>query len=103
MERFLERAGFETIRLNIVATLGSTAAVKEALKTGLGASILSRLAVQDELQAGKLQEFHLAGLEMKRRFFLIKHKKRTLPLQYQAFSHYLRKKAEQVPVTAVHG
>jgi DNA-binding transcriptional LysR family regulator len=103
MERFLDQAAFDTSRLNIVATLGSTAAVKEGLKTGLGASILSRLAVQEELQAGKLQEFHLTGLEMKRKFFLIKHKKRTLPLQYQAFSNYIRKKAEPKQAAAAQG
>ena len=100
MERFLEQAGFDPTRLNIVATLGSTAAVKEALKTGLGAAILSRLAVQEELQAGRLREHRLAGLTMLRKFFLIKHKKRTLPLQYQAFSQYIRTKAEPEPHAA---
>jgi DNA-binding transcriptional LysR family regulator len=94
MEHFLGRAGIETARLNIVATLGSTAAVKEALKTGLGASILSRLAVHEELQDDKLQEYHIPGLEMKRHFYGIKHKKRTLPLQYQAFSHYIQRKVD---------
>ena len=94
MEYFLNRAAIETTRLNIVATLGSTAAVREALKTGLGASILSRLAVQEELQAGKLQEYRIPGLEMKRDFYSIKHKKRTLPLQYQAFSHYIQRMAD---------
>ncbi len=94
MEHFLSRAAIETGRLNIVATLGSTAAVKEALKTGLGASILSRLAVHEELQAGKLQEYQIPGLEMKRNFYGIKHKKRTLPLQYQAFSHYIQRTAD---------
>jgi len=102
MERFLDQAGFDPGRLNIVATLGSTAAVKEALKTGLGGSILSRLAVSEELQAGRLQEYHLASLEMRRRFFLIKHKKRTLPLQYQAFSSYILAEAEPGPAAAVY-
>jgi DNA-binding transcriptional LysR family regulator len=94
MESFLKRAAIETTRLNIVATLGSTAAVREALKTGLGASILSRLAVQEELQDGKLREYRIPGLEMKRNFYGIKHKKRTLPLHYQAFSHYIQRMAD---------
>lgn len=91
MEAFLEQADIDIDRLNIVATLGSTAAVKEALKSGLGASILSRLAVEEELQSGKLQEVKLADMEMKRSFYIIQHKKRTLPVQYQGFVHYLRK------------
>jgi DNA-binding transcriptional LysR family regulator len=98
MEYFLNQAAINIDRLNIVATLGSTAAIREALKTGLGASILSRLAVQEELQAGKLQEYQIPGLEMKRNFYGIKHKKRTLPLHYQAFSHYIHRSADQQQV-----
>ncbi len=94
MEHFLSQAAIVTVRLNVVATLGSTAAVTEALKAGLGASILSRLAVHEELLAGKLQEYRMPGLEMKRNFYGIKHKKRTLPLQYQAFSHYIQRMAD---------
>jgi len=94
MEHFLGRAAIDTSRLNIVATLGSTGAVREALKAGLGASILSSLAVHEELADGKLQEYQIPDLEMKRNFYGIKHKKRTLPLQYQAFSHYVHRVAD---------
>jgi hypothetical protein len=50
--------------------------------------------VQEELQAGKLQEYPIPGLKMKRHFYSIKHKKRTLPLHYQAFSHYIQRLAD---------
>ncbi|MBU0729627.1 MAG: LysR family transcriptional regulator [Proteobacteria bacterium] len=91
MEDFLARAGAEPDRLDIVATLGSTAAVKEAVKAGLGVSILSRLAVQEELHKGSFRILPIKGLAMKRSFYWIGHKKRTLPNQYQAFNTFITK------------
>ncbi|UCD66510.1 MAG: LysR family transcriptional regulator, partial [Deltaproteobacteria bacterium] len=41
-----------TSNFNIVATLGSTSAVKQAVKEGLGVSVISRIAVQEELDSG---------------------------------------------------
>lgn len=89
MEALLARVDIEAGKLQIAATLGSTAAIKEAVKAGLGVSILSRLAVREELAEGKLIEVQLDSLEMKRHFHFISHKKRTLPGHYQAFSQYL--------------
>jgi DNA-binding transcriptional LysR family regulator len=77
-------------KLNIVATLGSTAAVKEAAIQGLGITVLSRLAVQDELSSGKLQEIKIKGLTMSRDFYLVHHKLRTLPSHYQAFCQHIQ-------------
>lgn len=93
MEDFLIRTGIDPKRLDIVATLGSTAAVKEALKAGLGISILSRLAVRDELAAGKLKEIPIPDLKMRRDFYLIGHKKRTWPPLYEEFSRFLQESA----------
>ena len=94
MERFLEKTGIDARNLNIVAVLGSTDSVKQALKAGLGASILSRVAVQDELKAGLLKEITIKGLKMTRFFYLITHKRRTLPNPYDAFYEYLTKICE---------
>lgn len=72
-------------RLNICATLGSSAAVKEAVKANLGVSILSRLAVRDELLCGTIKEIAVTDLTMKRHFYIVTSPKRTLPNQYQEF------------------
>ena len=76
---------------NIVATLGSTSAVKQAVKEGLGVSIISRIAVQEELENKTLQEITIKNLKMKRKFYLVCQKKRTLPAQYLAFIKHLKK------------
>jgi DNA-binding transcriptional LysR family regulator len=75
--------------LNVVAVLGSTDSVREAVKSGLGASILSRFAVRDDLEAGRLEEVRVRGIRMKRGIYLVNHKKRTIPGQYRAFMDFL--------------
>ncbi len=91
MENRLEVAGLRPEGIQAAAVLGSTAAVREAVKEGLGVSILSRLAVREELKSGLLHEINLPGVSMKRHFFLIGHQKKTLPHQYQVFCDFLKK------------
>jgi DNA-binding transcriptional LysR family regulator len=90
-ENFLEKTGTTTDDFNIVATLGSTSAVRQAVKESLGASVISRIAVQEELGHKKLQEITIRNLRMKRKFYLVRQKKRTLPSQYAAFFSHLKK------------
>ena len=70
-------------QLNICATLGSSAAVKEAIKANLGVSVISRHAIQDELLNGKIRQIHIPGLSMKRKFYVVTPARRTLPNHYQ--------------------
>ncbi len=72
-------------QMNIVATLGSSAAVKEAIKAGLGVSMISRHAVREELQSGQLKEVRVGGLTMKRSFYVVTSSRRSLPNHYKEF------------------
>ena len=78
-----QRQSFE--QFNICATLGSSSAVKEAIKADLGLSIISRHAVRDELLQGTIKEVDVSGLTMKRNFFVVTSRKRTQPNHYQLF------------------
>jgi len=89
-ENFLRKSNTATAAFNIVATLGSTSAVKQAVKESLGASVISRIAVQEELANKTLQEIMIRGLRMKRKFYLVRQKKRTLPPQYSVFCSHLK-------------
>lgn len=72
-------------RFNICATLGSSASVKEAIKANLGVSIISRHALRDELANGTIKDVQLSGMTMKRNFYVVTSRKRTLPNHYQMF------------------
>jgi DNA-binding transcriptional LysR family regulator len=88
-ERILEERGvpFETFR--VAGIFSSTEAVKQAVKAGLGISILSKMSVIDDLEHGTLKEIRIKGVLMRRNIFLITHKKRTLPLTYRAFLEHV--------------
>jgi DNA-binding transcriptional LysR family regulator len=76
-------------RIRIAGIFGSTEAVKEAVKAGMGVSILSKFSVADELEHGQLTEIELTDIDMKRLFYIATHKKRTLPNLYEKFLEHL--------------
>ncbi len=84
IETFLTDKNHPLTSLNICATLGSSAAVREAVKANLGISALSRHAIKNDLERGSLKKLHIEGFTMKRSFYLVTSPKRTLP------NHYLR-------------
>jgi len=90
-ENFLKKNNITTNTFNIVATLGSTSAVKQAVKENLGASVISRVAVQEELDSGILYEIPIRNMKMKRKFYIVRQKKRSLPTQYAAFCEHMKK------------
>jgi len=88
-ERIFHRKGISLNTLNIAGIFGSTDAVKQAVKAGLGISILSRFAVVDELHEKSLIEIKPVDEGMKRTFFIASHKKRTLPRAYETFLDHI--------------
>lgn len=90
IERFLNQIGLSSAELQIRATLGSSSAIKEAVKSGLGSSIISRTAIRDELSHGTLRAVVVRGLTMHRSFYIVTARKRSLPNQYLVFTEYLK-------------
>ena len=94
MEEFGFKNGLAIDQLNTVAVLGSNAAIKEAIKENLGVSILSRISIRDELGCGKLKEIQIQGMTLKRSFYVVTLKKRSLPNHYTVFLETLLKTRE---------
>src|SRR4030095_8773763 len=78
--------------LNVAMELGSTAAVKEALISGCGVSIMSRTSIRRELADGILGDVPIRGLKMERDFYEVCYKQRPLSPVAQAFRNFLRNK-----------
>lgn len=78
--------------LNVKAILGSIDSLREAVKAGLGAGILSRFVVRDDLRSGILEATRIKGVKMKRDFHVISHQKRALPEHYRSFVQFLSEK-----------
>jgi len=63
--------------LKAVARFGTSTAVKEGIKAGLGVSILSSRALETELASGVLKVLRVENLPMRRSFYLIRDKRRV--------------------------
>lgn len=102
-ENILEGKGLSFENIKIAGIFGSTDAVKQAVKAGLGISILSRFSVTDELKHKILKEIKLLELQMKRKFYIVTHKKRTLPQTYKIFLENIMAESKRIQnSTAVH-
>jgi len=91
-EKQLEEHGVSWGSVKVAGIFGSTDAVKQAAKVGLGLTILSRFSVTEELKHKLLKEIKLAAPPMKRLFYIVTHKRRTLPLIYSLFLDHLKAK-----------
>jgi DNA-binding transcriptional LysR family regulator len=81
-----------TSGLNIIAQLGSTAAVIQGIKNNVGISIISTRAVTEELSAGTLKALKIKELDLKRNFYLTTHKDRTASPLCRAFIDFLKER-----------
>jgi DNA-binding transcriptional LysR family regulator len=89
VEQILEEHGIRPASLMEVAEIGSTAAVVEAVRSGLGISILSARAVEREVRAGTLAALSLKGVQLARPFYLIRRRNRELSPAAAVFWAYL--------------
>jgi DNA-binding transcriptional LysR family regulator len=83
--------GYSSERLNIIAEMGSTEAVIQGIKNKVGISILSTIAVAEELQAGTLKALTIKGLNLKRSFYITRHRHRSASPLSKAFMEFLKK------------
>ncbi len=75
--------------LNIKTIFGSSTAIKEGIKSGLGVSILSSRAIQNEIAMGTIKALRIKDIPMFRRFYLIKDKRRIASPLCQAMQDFL--------------
>ena len=90
----LFRKSYSLDDLNIISEMGSTEAVKQGIINNVGVSILSRIAVAEALQTGSLIALSVEGLDLKRSFYLTRHKYRSTAPLCRAFIEYLKKELE---------
>jgi DNA-binding transcriptional LysR family regulator len=89
LEKGLERAGRSLAELNVSLELGSNAAIKDAVKRGLGVAFLSRFCVQRELDFNELRTVAVRGLRLTRHFYLIYRRHRPLSRAASVFLRFV--------------
>lgn len=88
-ENGLQQINRQLDDFNIVAEMGSTTAVLQSIKSGMGLSILSMPAVEEALQYGTLWALDIEGLDLKRQFYLVRDKRLTISPLARIFQEHL--------------
>jgi DNA-binding transcriptional LysR family regulator len=88
-ERVLDHAGQSLSSFRVVGEMGSTQAIKQAVRAGVGISVISRLAIEDECGAGHLRALAIDGATISRAFYLVTHRERTRSPLAAAFLIFL--------------
>ncbi|MDA8172274.1 MAG: LysR family transcriptional regulator [Nitrospiraceae bacterium] len=97
MDNYLQSKGIPPGKLRVVASFSSERALIEAMKAGLGACVLPRLCVAEEFSKGSLKEVKIKGFKMQQRFYIVTHRKRTIPLISKLFIEHLRGTVDSGP------
>lgn len=86
----LAEKGLGTGDFTTAAILGSTTAVIQGIKSGIGVSIVSAIAVADDVRAEALAALPVRGLDLRRHFYLTYHKNRSFSPLCEAFTEFLK-------------
>ncbi|MCK8602449.1 selenium metabolism-associated LysR family transcriptional regulator [Desulfoferrobacter suflitae] len=95
MSETLREHGFDLASLSVVAEMGSTEAVRQAIKARIGISILSYHSIAEDLHNKSLVAPPIEGLRISRPFYLIQRKNRQVSPLCTAFLNYLRQRAAE--------
>ena len=71
LAKSLHALGVKLTDLKVVAEMGSTEAIRQGILSGLGGSVISRLAVEDDFATGRLVEVEIKGMDLERDFYLV--------------------------------
>jgi DNA-binding transcriptional LysR family regulator len=95
IEEALSKCGFNLNDFNIVLEVGSTEAVKNAVRSGMGYSFLSKYALssgeEDGLAWTKVENF-----DLERSFYLLTRRNKHLTAIAAEFYHYLKNQTTEV-------
>jgi DNA-binding transcriptional LysR family regulator len=84
-----ERLKLAGVVLENVMEFGHSEAVKKAVETGLGVSILSRLAIAREERLGVIRGLRIDGIDMQRIFYFAHRKDKYLSAAAKAFLQHV--------------
>jgi DNA-binding transcriptional LysR family regulator len=89
LERALRAVGLDLSAFRIVAEMGSTQAIKQAVRAGVGLSLISKRAVHDECRARLLCCVAVGDLRVTRAFYLVTHRARSRSPLATAFVEFV--------------
>lgn len=84
-EKQLQNAGLKIEQLSVIASIENQETIKKAIRQGMGISVLSRLATEDEVEAGLVLAFPIPGAAEGRDINLVYNKNYELSRSAERF------------------
>ena len=84
----LARQGLNVDNLQTVLTLASAEALEVSVEAGIGVAFISKMAATRGLTLGRVVEVPVAGMELTREIYLVRHQRHTATPLQQAFSSF---------------
>jgi len=89
LEKALAEVGLDLSDFRVVGEMGSTQAIKQGVKAGVGISLISKRAVAEECQHGTLHCVKVKDLRFRRAFYLVTSTTRSRSPLAEAFRAFL--------------
>lgn len=95
-ELLLRHHGVDVKAVRVIAEMGSTEAVVQGIKAGVGISILSRRAVADDVRDGRLKAVNVNGWNLVRNFYIVTRRGHKLSPICDVFYHFLLEQRDRL-------
>ncbi len=89
LENKLAAGGYSLSQFKGVTYINNLEGIKQAVRSGLGGAVISKLAASDLVASGDLDIFPLAGIDLKRSLYLVYHHSRILTGAAGSFRDYI--------------
>jgi DNA-binding transcriptional LysR family regulator len=89
MAQLLEKHGLDVADLNAVAEMGSTEAVRQGIKAGIGVSILSKHAIKDDIAYKAMVAVEIDEISFARSIYMIQRKNKQISPLCSAFIEHI--------------
>lgn len=96
LEKYLEENHIPKEVLQMIACMDNPESIKKSVERGIGVSVISSLAVKDEVQAGKILTFDLAPQGLSRKIYMVYRRDSALSKIETQFAAYVRAESKTI-------
>jgi len=85
VEQALQQIGLASEKLNVMMEFGSSETIIESVREGLGVAILSKRAVQKDVESGRLHSLKIEDVPLERNLFVVRDRRKAMTPAATAF------------------
>lgn len=89
VESYLDEKNLDVDNLNVIAFVENNQTIKKMVALGLGATFISKRAVENEIKNGIFKEIRVFDCKMMRNFYFVYHKNRILSPLAEEFKKFI--------------